>query len=162
MDFNPYDLLDAEGATDADPQALKNLSKPAAKKEEPKGMCILIVLLHLPGALCLQCSGPRAVVRPPLSRIDLLTSPSCPCFAAAAKAAPAKTAAAPATRGGRGGDRGGRGPSRGRGFGGAPRADSGDVAENGYDEGDCAVCMALMNVSVVTSMCRVSISRCAG
>lgn len=36
MDFNPYDLLDAEGATDADPQALKNLSKPAAKKEEPK------------------------------------------------------------------------------------------------------------------------------
>lgn len=33
MDFNPYDLLDAEGATDADPQALKNLSKPADKKE---------------------------------------------------------------------------------------------------------------------------------
>lgn len=41
MDFNPYDLLDAEGAFDADPQALKNLSKPAAKKEEPKGKYVI-------------------------------------------------------------------------------------------------------------------------
>lgn len=42
MDFNPYDVLDAEGATDADPQALQNLSKPAAKKEEPKGKMFII------------------------------------------------------------------------------------------------------------------------
>lgn len=68
--------------------------------------------------------------------MDFLDRSLLPCMSAVAKAA-APVDAGRGGRGGRGGDRGGRGPPGGRGAGGrfGSRADSGEVAENGYDAG---------------------------